>query len=803
MLGIRVLDSTTCRAGAYCTRLLAGAGAEVLLVEPPGGHPLRRAEPLLDDGRSAAWAYLSAGKELAGAARGAPDPRGFDVAVISVNGDPADGAARAAELRAAHPGLVVAALSPFGLTGPYAGWRGAPLVDWASGGYLALCGEADRYPLPGGGPWATHLVGSIAAVGVQAALRRARRDGRGDLVDVGAMGALACAHQWSITLFTHQGVVKRRWGNRVGEAHHPLSLHPCRDGWVCIASVTRPQWEGLCLAMDHPELLLDEALYVPAERFDRADQLDVLINGWTATRSVSEVVAQLQDNFCPAAAVRSLTDNLADPHLEARGFWVEAPDLSSPARMPAAPFRLTVAPDAAPEPPEATEATAPRARTTSAAPARGGLPLAGLRVVEFSIAWAGPLAGRMLADLGADVVKVEHPTARGIAVTAGGPGSGWDAAAWRRGTLPPPRHRNGVYPDGDPGVRWWNRLGHFNKINRGKRSLCLDVKAPGGRDVLDGLVRRADVVFNNYSPRGVRSLGIDHASLRRLNPRVVTVDLSGFGAVGPAAEAVSWGPILDAASGLADATGYPGSGPYKQGLALPDAVGGFTGAFAILAALHHREVLERAVHVDLSQLEAVLCLAGDHALAASLSGALPPRRGARSALHAPQGVYPCAGEDGWVALSVDGEAAWAALRRVVGGLDRAAWADPAARRADHDAIDEAITTWTRGRDKRAAMAALAEAGVPASAVMTNRDLVEDPHLAARGFLVTLDQADCGPLAFPGFPVRFDETPVDLRPTPALGAHNEEILGELGFSPDAIAALAAAGAIAWAPPDAEA
>jgi crotonobetainyl-CoA:carnitine CoA-transferase CaiB-like acyl-CoA transferase len=339
----------------------------------------------------------------------------------------------------------------------------------------------------------------------------------------------------------------------------------------------------------------------------------------------------------------------------------------------------------------------------------------------------------------------------------------------------------------------------WNKMNRSKRSLCLDIKAPGGREVFERLVAGADIVLNNYSPRGVRSLGIDHETLRTIKPDLVTVAMSGFGATGPGADAVSWGPILDAASGLAATTGYPDSGPYKQGIAYPDPVGGTHGAAAVLAAWWEHRRTGEAVHIDLSQLETLLAIAGDQVLETSVCGGPPPRRGARSATYAPAGVYRCAGDDRWLALTVYGDDDWARLASIVPGLDPPDWTDVAERRADHDEIDRRIGAWTGGLGPHEAMARLQAAGLAAALASTNADLVEDPHLAARGFLVTVDHPATGPYPYPGSPFLVDGEPLPIGPASALGHDNGAILAELGFDADRRAELLAAGTIATAPP----
>ncbi len=798
-------------------------GAEVVVGEPLEGSHLRRSRMV--DTRagpvSVAWEYLRAntasvvvnpGTSLTELARD------VDVVVLDVHGDLTPARAEIASARNAHPRLVAAVITPYGFTGPKSAWRAGPLEHWALGGHMSLNGEPDRHPLPGGGPWLTHLVGATAAIGIQAALVHAAATGRGDLVEISALEALANAHQWSFSLYTHNGVNKRRWGNRFGEQHHPLALYECIDGWVCIAAVSIHQWEGFCIAMDQVELLARDDFYVPAVRFDHADELDEIISAWAATKTVAEAVADLQANQVPSGPVASLDDMLASPQLAARGYWAHLAAAHAPvgdarqdepgaggvptARLPGPPAHIEGATPPfrrAPALGTGLDGTASDGRSWPA----GAKPLAGVRVIEFTIAWAGPLVCRMLGDLGADVIKIEHPTARGLAMPPAEMILA-ERGGWEWGQLPGPLSRNGIFLNNDPGDDWFNRLGHWNKMNRSKRGLCLDLKAPGGRDVLRKLVETADIVVNNYSPRGVRSAGITRAELREMNPAIVTLDMSGFGATGPDAERISWGPVLDAASGLASATGYPDSGPYKQGIAFPDVVGGLHGTVIALAALWQHWRTAEPVGVDLSQLETAINVAGDQFVEASMrppGAPHPPRRGARTADAAPAGVYRCRGDDAWLTLTVDDDATWKSLAELLGDAEcEPRWTTAAARHANHDVIDAVIERWTATRDKHEAAAELQAAGISASAVMTIADIVNDDHSAARGLMVDHARPGEQPQLFPGMPFRFDMTPAALSPPPRLGQHNEDILTELGYTPAEITDLYSRNTIATAPPD---
>jgi crotonobetainyl-CoA:carnitine CoA-transferase CaiB-like acyl-CoA transferase len=426
--------------------------------------------------------------------------------------------------------------------------------------------------------------------------------------------------------------------------------------------------------------------------------------------------------------------------------------------------------------------------------------LDGVRVLEFTIAWAGPLAGRFLADRGAEVVHVEHSAARGVGVVGvGGFRVDEDVSDWRWGQMPGPVFRSGIYPDADPGERPWNRQGLFNKMQRNKLSLCMDVKTPEGHEALMELIKVSDVLLDNFSPRGITSMGLDWEAVREINPRLIRVSLSGYGHTGPDQMRVSWGPNLEAHSGMAAMTGYRDSdAPLKLGPAMPDPVGGTHAVVAMLAALEQRERTGEGVFIDVSQFETFASIGGELYLSASLTGAPPERHANRSPDRAPQGVYRCEGEDEWVAISVQDDDEWRALARVLGpSVDGGDVYDTLAGRLAHqDELDATIAAWTGARGKHAAMHELQAAGVRAGAVLSNKDVVEDEHLAARGFMRDIDTIDVGVRAFPGFPIHFeDPAEIEMKGSPPLGYDNERVLTEwLGYTPEKVRELEAAGVL---------
>lgn len=414
--------------------------------------------------------------------------------------------------------------------------------------------------------------------------------------------------------------------------------------------------------------------------------------------------------------------------------------------------------------------------------------LHGIRVLDLTRVWSGPLAGRILADLGAEVIHIlGRVTVSGAVITP-------DQAAVL-----------GTYPENDPGESPWNRMSQNNDFSRNKLGMTLELNMPEGTALFKRLLSVSDVVLENFSPRVMPNLGLDYKTLKEIHPSIIMCSMPGFGLTGPFRDYVSYGVNLDFSSGLASLMGYPGGGPHMSGNAYPDAAAALHAVGAILTALFHKLRTGEGQHIDLSQAESAVSVIGEAALGFALNGQVPQRRGNRHPVHAPQGCYRCGGEDRWVAIAVSTDSQWEALIGIPGMPERMRdkqYANDRRRQACHDELDALIESWTIRYSHLDAMQILQNAGVPAGAVLDAADLLADDHLRERDFFLEIDHPEAGLRKYCTLPIKFSGTAVSPgKPPPLLGQHNEYVLSKmLGLSPDEIERLEESGVIGTSPTD---
>jgi len=697
-----VVDLSIDVAGRFCAKLLAMGGAEVVGPTPGSGW--------IDRYLGAHTRSVDAPAAYAGEA---------DVVITSFDAGRYDAGVGEDRIRSANPDVVHVTTSTFGTTGPYARLRGGPIVDWAAGGYLFITGEPDREPLMGPTNLCGYVTGYTAAIAAMAGLARRRITGNGVHADISAMESMLSVHQSTFSRLA-AGIVRTRTG-RYTEVY-PLVVQPCRDGYVSLGITLDEEYDRFVTAIDQPELAIDPRFADRVARAAHVAEFDDAISEFLETHDAEQIVELLQTHRVPCSKVDSVSELLANPQLNARGFWDETSVDEKPARMPGNPLPVTSlgVQGSRPPPPSGLE---------------------GAVVLDFSAFWAGPSATRTLADLGADVIRIERP------------GSRVDTDEM---SLEPSRLVQEVFFD-------W-------KMNRGKRSVVIDLKSPEGLEVIRRLAARADVIVENFRPGVMASFGLDPVSVAAVNPGIVYVSLSGFGSTGPRGWWGSYGPTIEAASSIEFRTGYAGGPPLRLGHTLPDGIGGLVGTLAALSGLQRRHETGVGAHYDVSQLEAYAAVCGEEVLAVSVTGTEPERRGNSSPEAHLQGVYRCRGDDQWVAVSVAQGAEAEALALVIGTS-----ADPEA----------ALNRFAIGRTKEEVAEALQAAGLAAFGVLTPVDLAADPHLAVRGYFAHPHLAGRS-VPLPGSAIVARPALVQLgERAPRFGEHTRQVVAALGLDPDAL------------------
>ncbi|MGF1596610.1 MAG: CaiB/BaiF CoA transferase family protein [Acidimicrobiales bacterium] len=815
---VRVLDLSDDR-GQLCGHILAGLGADVIAVEPPGGSPSRAIGPFaggIDDGEHSLfhWSY-NQGKRSVVLDLATDDGRralldlvaGADVLVESAGAGAMAAIGLGPEVLCAHnPALVHASISAFGQTGPKAAWPATDLTVSAASGVAVLTGNEDRPPLRNSLPQAFHHAAADAAGAVLAALWERHGSGRGQHIDLSAQQSFNVASQsFMLNEACGSGPAQRVAGGvaLAGLDTKIQLLWPCKDGQVSVTFLfgtalgpfTRNLmvWvceEGFCdeATRDKDWILYANKLFDGTEPVAEYERVKRCVGDFLATRTKDELLDASFERRVLIAPVATAQDVVNSAQWEARDFWHHL-DTGTPAgrvRVPGAIARFSARPrpDLGPAPAlgahtDEVLAEAPRppsvtVRARSAADfthdradeASADLPLAGLKVADFMWVFAGPFASRTLADLGADVVRVESTTALDALRTAG----------------------NFQNDNTDPD---WAL--QFSNINVNKRGMTLDLANPEARDVVHDLVRWADVTLESFSPKAMATWGYDYASLRQVRPDLIMASSCLMGQTGPQRLLAGFGTMAAAISGFFHLTGWPDLDPCGPFMAYTDYVAPRFLFVSILAAIEHRRRTGEGQYFDLSQAEASMHLQAPAILDYTVNGHVMGRAGNDDPVMAPHGMYPVAGDDQWLAVAVEDDHRWRAL---CGLLERPdlCHLDAAARRDRRRQLDEVVGAWTSERDGESAMTALIDAGVAAHVVQNSAQCLADPQLAHRGHFVTVDHDAMGPTTVEACRLHLSRTPPRIeRAAPTLGQHTWEILTEtLGYDPDNAAELIGLG-----------
>jgi crotonobetainyl-CoA:carnitine CoA-transferase CaiB-like acyl-CoA transferase len=797
--GLSVVDLSERLSGAYAARLFGDFGADVVLVERPDGHVLRREPPFLDDvpgiERSALHGYLNWNKrsvitDQTGDVSGLID----NADVVVTDAYPITAGPFAAALGRMGPAAVHLSITPYGLDSPLTGRAGNDLTASARSGWSYINGYDGEPPLQLPGFQAGYVGGLTGFVAAAAALLHRGSSGRSELVDVSELEALALTvHPWGVA------AVYESAGFSFGPAGHhkrgePGPFFDTSDGRISLAVADFRNWSGAMEVLGLADLALREDLISDIGRHSRdLSAVTAAIASTLPELESWDLFRELGKLRCPSGVVQEIDGLVRDPQLAARDFMVETVIEGRRIRAPGPMARF--------QPPLWQLArTAPRldehgpALRAAADTARrdiprrraerlllrplAGDPLAGVRVLSLGQAWSGTFGTEILALLGADVVQVSSLDRNDV---------------WRR-------VRSGV-PKGLVDTRRvqhaLNTQGLYNSVNLNKREITLDLRREEGRELLWRLLPRFEVLVDNFRPAVLPSWGITLDSLEALRPGMIWASISGYGSDGPYRQYPAIGTTIEPMAGLSSMHGYEGDPGMNTAGLYPDPIGGYFLAAAVVAALNRRDRNGGSQRIDLSMMEAVATVCGDAIFGYSATGRVPKPTGNHHRRVAPHNNYPALNGE-WLAIAAENETAWQALVAHIDDvrLCDARFATMALRKANEVDLDDVIGQWSVRQDASRTETVLAALGVSAARIVPLYEIYSrpDPDLIASGFIAAVDHPEAGETWLPGRPWKFSSgKSAPVTAAPCVGQHSWEVLTkELGLSDDDYERLVAGG-----------
>ncbi|HEX5019561.1 MAG TPA: CoA transferase [Candidatus Binatia bacterium] len=798
--GYRALDLTGL-SGQLCGRMLGDLGMEVIKIEPPGGDPVRNLPPFVEsaDGKrlSTTFAHLNAGKaskvlDLEKESDRVAFRTLVETAhVVLESSQPGDLDGKGLgykDLAAINPGIVMASITGFGQTGPKKNFACNDLVALAQSGFLYISGDPAMPPVRPPETQAYYFASVFAAAGVLAALYRRERTGRGDHVDASMQETLA-TQEHVIRLWANENQIAKRAGSQHGSVA-PARIFRCRDGFVYLY-VTRQHWKlFLTVWKDHAAVFDAPDWLNNLYRRAHADELNPAVEAFVRQFTMAQITELLQGKGIPCVPVNTPMGFANDEHVQQRGFMAQVEHAGfGTAKQPAIPFvidgeRIPIGSvpildswrplaNVSPGPEkkrEGEKSEATLTATSGSASSSGNGPLDGMRIVSFDHVLAGPYGTTILAELGADVIKVESS----------------------KGGMDPFRFfGTGEDPNVSP---------RFLEFNRNKRSFTVNLKHPKGQPVLHDLIAKADAVLDNYSVDVVERIGLGYDQLRKVKPDIVNLRMPGLGTTGPKRHFSTVGVNITAFTGLTYLWNHPGvtNPPIGSQTVFPDYVSGVLCAIIIISGVLYRDRQRKGAFIDLAQSEATAFMIGPSLMEAAATGIDPQPIGNASPAAAPHDCYPCKGDDRWCVIAADSEPQWKALANILGSgiAQDGRFQSMNDRLKYRDELNAIISRWTESQDAFDVMSRLQQAGVPAGVVQTGEDLTNDPQLRVRGFIVEVDNPRLGRVVLPNFPLQFANAKLTRRwEFPVLGKDTEAVLRDVaGYSEETTKLLRSDGVL---------